>query len=194
MIACESTGMSFGAGVKPMRGRGHADGGDGAGEMDARLAALARLRERQRQLRNSRIEELVEQAVRSGQTADRSYWSLVYDLELAPVTTNRAQLAELGVDAPDPASLQDEALAEALWRIIHGLSNLHTYLLHTDHLSDRQLYERLVATILDEPVREICEGSGGREFIDLTGGTESPPSPMPPLVDRDRHLPRPEDP
>lgn len=155
--------------------------------------ALARVRERQSARRAERIRQLMEEALRSGQTADEAYWSLVYDLELAPITTNRAQLSELGVEVPDPATLSDAEVSQHLSRVIHALADLQTYLLNTDHLSDRELLERLVRTILDEPVREICQGSGGREFIDLAGGGKGAAVGSPRCVDRDRHLPRPLD-
>ncbi len=160
---------------------------------ESREEALRRLRERQRRAREARIDALVAEAVQRGQPTDRAYWSLVYDLELAPMTTNRAQLAELGVAVPPSASLADDALREHLWQVIRGLAELNTFLLHTDHLSDRALYERLADTILDEPVREICDGSGGREFIDLTGGSRREELPESAPFDRDRLLPRPRD-
>jgi len=205
-------------------------GGGSFQEVDASIerrprtakASKERLEERRarlRQERAARIDALVAEAERSGsRPADRAYWSLVYDLELAPVTSNRRQLAELGVESPPGESLTDAGLCEHLHAIVEGLADLHTYLLHTDHLSDRELYERLTRNILDEPVHEICDGSGGREFIDLAGGAsvgdrhdwlayyasddersqlagqgEVVPERKPRPYDRDRTLPRPDD-
>lgn len=180
--------------------------------------AIKARRERQRAEREERIAQLVDSAQRcKGAPTDLAYWSLVYDLELAPMTSNRKQLAELNVTVPAAESLEDAELVERLWQIIDALADLNTFLLHTDHLSDRQLYERLDVGVLDEPVHEIFEGSGGREFIDLCGGggpgdretwlqfyasdeerAEALPagSELPPRCacpfDRDRTLPRPE--
>ena len=44
------------------------------------------------------------------------------------------------------------------------------YLIHTDHLSDAELKDRLVNGILIEPVRDLPPDSGVHEFIDLIGG------------------------
>lgn len=143
--------------------------GDGS---DTRDVVRAR-RERQRRDRDAKITELVERAAASGGPKDRAYWSLVYDLELSPMTTNRAQLAEIEIATPPPDDLDEAGVTRVLGLVVAGLAELQTYLIHTNHLSDRELYTRLAAPvggILDEPVHEICEGSGGREFIDLAGG------------------------
>jgi len=192
-------------------------GGDDNSRDEQRQANHQR-RERQRREREARIDELMEHAQRAKQgTADRAYWSLVYDLELAPMTSNRRQLAELGIEVPPPASLTDAALSVRLQSVIDGLADLYTYLINSDHLSDRALYERLTGSVLDEPVHEICEGSGGREFIDMAGGGaaedrqlwlshyatdeeregarargEQVPERKPRPFERDRTLPRPE--
>jgi len=175
-------------------------------------------RRRQQRDRERRIDELVEAAKRSRDgPADRAYWSLVYDLELAPMTTNRRQLMELGIEIPPAEALGDDALSARLRIVIDALADVYTYLIHTDHLSDRDLYRRLSESVLDEPVHEICEGSGGREFIDMAGGSsagdrkiwlthyasdderaeamahhEQVPERAPSPFDRDRTLPRPE--
>lgn len=173
----------------------HPDQGNHGSQPPSHISheALERLRARQRRDRESRIDALVVDAERKGQSTDRAYWSLVYDLELAPIATNRAQLLEIGVDAPPVCSISDAAVSTHLHRLIQALAELQTYLVHTDHLTDRELYERLVGTILDEPVREISPGSGGREFIDLSGGLDAHAVPRTPCVDRDRNLPRPSD-
>lgn len=181
-------------------------------------AAVQARRGRQRAEREARIDQLVAHATESKEgPSDRAYWSLVYDLELAPMTTNRQQLAELGITAPGIAELTDEEVSTRLRMIIDGLADLFTYLIHTDHLSDRELYERLVTSVLDEPVHEICDGSGGREFIDLAAGSspgdrdgwlsiyasdeersgaseqgERVPERRSPPFERDRTLPRPD--
>lgn len=131
-------------------------------------------RQRLRQARDAAIERLAAEGAARGELRDRAYWSLVYDLELAPVTTNRRQLEELGVPLPSAESLDDAALAEALWRVIEGLAEVYTFLVNTDHLTDRELYSRLVGQILDEPLHEIVEGSGGQEYIDLRAAGAGP--------------------
>jgi len=171
-----------------------AESDDGGAAEQPFREALARMRERQRSEREAHIDRLVADAGKQGRCVDRAYWSLVYDLELAPLTSNRRQLAELGIEVPPDESVAEAEVGAVLWRVIRGLAVLNTFLLHTDHLTDRELYRRLDSTILDEPVREICDGSGGREFIDLVGGVAPDPEPRPPVSERDRQLPRPEQP
>jgi len=158
---------------------------------------------RKRRDRDEAIDRLMTDAKGRGQTADRAFWSMVYDFEMAPMSTNRKQLMELGMEVPPSASLTDEALTTKLHEVIGMLGQLNIFLLHTDHLSDRELYERLERDILDEEVRDLPPDGAAREFIDLCisdtleevdlfdryyGGG---PSGQKPPYDRDSRLPRP---
>lgn len=184
---------SIGSGIEELRAVEADSGSDRVPVLGPEVReAIERLRARQAIARRLRIDELVATAERNGQPSDRAYWSLVHDLELAPMTTNREQLGEIGITLPPAESLSDEAIRSALPVVIHGLASFQTYLLNTDHLADRELYGRLAGGILDEPVREICEGSGGREFIDMAGGAAVDGSARVAKVDRDRTLPRPD--
>ncbi|MBX3354501.1 MAG: hypothetical protein KF724_02250 [Phycisphaeraceae bacterium] len=168
----DGTGGGGGAFLVMASHRGSSSGcDDEPAESKAHREKLEALRAAQRANREARIDALVRDAEARGSCpADRAYWSLVYDLELAPMTTNRQQLLAIGIEAPPLAEIPEGEVSTRLWRVIRGLRDIYTYLIHTDHLSDRELYERLVSTILDEPVHEICDGSGGQEFIDLAGG------------------------
>ncbi|MSR45051.1 MAG: hypothetical protein EXS15_06840 [Phycisphaerales bacterium] len=123
-----------------------------------------------REARTHAIDQLVAQAIRHDDCTDRLYWTLIYDFEHAPMTTNMAQLAECGVLPPSAESLNDSELHATLWQVIEALSELGIYLLHSNHLTDRALYERLVQQILVEPVRDLPPDAGVHEFIDLVGG------------------------
>ena len=71
-------------------------------------------------------------------------------------TTNLAQLAALGVEVPPPHALDDPSLPKVLWEIILGLARCHVFLLSTDHLDDRQLYEELWTKYLHQPVADVA--------------------------------------
>lgn len=158
---------------------------------------------RKRRDRDEAIDRLMTEAKGRGQTADRAFWSMVYDFELAPMSTNRKQLKELGMEVPPSASLTDDALTVQLQAVIGMLAEMNIYLLHTDHLSDRELYERLERDILDEEVRDLPPDGNAREFIDLciSGSGDDQevferyycggPSALKPPYDRDSGLPRP---
>ncbi len=158
---------------------------------------------RKRAEREQAIELLVQQAKQRGESGDRAFWSVVYDFEQAPSTTNRKQLAELGVVVAASETVDDAVLAERINAIVLGLARMHVYLIHTDHLSDRQLYERLDREVLDEEVPDTPAICGAQEWIDLCTGVDDEEAelfgkhylsagegePLP--FDRDRHLPRP---
>ena len=94
----------------------------------------------------------------------------VLDLESAPVGTQFDRLVKSGVVMPEPTSLNDAALHEKLWEVIGALARFESYLYHTDHLSDRDLYEQLWRDTLREEVSLFPPGSGWRCHIDLIGG------------------------
>lgn len=123
-----------------------------------------------RRVRESAIERLIEEASDRGDTTHRMYWTLLYDFEHAPLTTNLEQLAEAGVVLPAADDLTDDEVQEWMWELIEGLGELGIYLLHTDHLSDRALYRHMTESVLAEPVRDLPPDAGVHEFIDLVGG------------------------
>lgn len=62
-------------------------------------------------------------------------------------------LREQGLDIPDEATLDDEALHAKLWEILRALPGIGMVIEDTDHLSDRELYRWLVTDAL---VEETC--------------------------------------
>lgn len=159
--------------------------------VDATMHGFEARREAKRRLRTEAIDRLQDEAKRAGGITDRLYWTMVYDFELAPLTTNLAQLRELGIEVPPAGTLDESALSSRLWQVIEGLARLNVYLVSTDHLSDRDLYDRLESRVLREEVREVPPEPGVREYIDLgasEGGLDRVSS------GRDARLPRPLDP
>ena len=128
------------------------------------------LMERKRRDRAEAIESLHASGAAAGGPDDAGYWALVHDLERAPLTTNFAQLAELGIEPPDPRVIDDTEITAALREMVDGLALLEVFLLRTNHLDDRMLYELLRNRILRESVREVPPGCGSREWIDVGGG------------------------
>ena len=174
---------------------------------------IERIMRRKRLARHVAIEELRVQALSRGESDEPGLWTLIHDLEGATLTTNLAQLAEIGVDMPVACALDDRELSLSLWEVIEGLSRLDVYLRHTNHLDDRSLHRVIRDSILLEPVRDLPSGIGCCEWIDLSGGEDRSahltvhanddlrqaaidrgrwvPRRLPPLADRDRDLPRP---
>ena len=169
--------------------------------------------EAKRKRRSTSIERLRCAAVERGENGDLGLWSLVYDLEQAPITTNLEQLAEIGVSIPDERVLEDEVIPLLVDEVANGLALIDVFLIHTDHLDDRSLLRALRNRVLREPVRDVPPGVGSREWIDLAGGDDRSaflavhaddidrstaaargeilPDRIPRRADRDRCLPRP---
>lgn len=48
-----------------------------------------------------------------------------------------------GISMPSPDELDDAALHEVLWKVIHACAKHRLYFHHTNHLSDREFYDHL---------------------------------------------------
>jgi hypothetical protein len=78
-------------------------------------------------------------------------------------------LENAGLAVPPPDQFDDEHLAIKLKEIIERMASLGAYLLHTDHLSDRGLYEYLFHDGLREEAVLFPENPSYAYMIDLTG-------------------------
>jgi len=141
----------------------------------------------------------------------------VLDYETAEPTTVFSLLENSGLKLVPPDELDELNLREKLMELINRMASLGAYLLHTDHLSDRELYEHLYSDSLREEAVLFPENPSYAYIIDLTGsGSEEdnqvylryyadeehrqqwthdwPDDAMPdhedPPFDRDRHLPQ----
>ncbi|MEY3142501.1 MAG: hypothetical protein RLY21_994, partial [Planctomycetota bacterium] len=123
-----------------------------------------------RAAREKHIAKIVADAEKSGRPAERIVAAIIYDSEQAPYSTNRRQLAEIGVACPPPGplALTDADAAATLWRVIYGLAHLGIFLTGTNHLDDRALLHILCTRILEEEIRDVPPSRDMSEFIDLT--------------------------
>jgi hypothetical protein len=67
-----------------------------------------------------------------------------------PPTIIDALTHATGAELPAPETLEDAGLTIILMKTARDLASLGVYLIHTDHLSDRQLYEYLFTEGLRE--------------------------------------------
>jgi hypothetical protein len=172
-----------------------------------------------------RIEILKERIESLGGTVDipeslddavaQQFLEQVLQLETKPVKRLRDWLCESGYEPPATASLSDSDLPEELWRFIGQLAFLGCEIECTDHLDDRELYERLLEE-LESPVILIPDNPDYAMHLDMIGrmndedlnlyltyyaseatrrrwSTDFPKFPVPKKLprpfDRDRHLP-----
>ena len=81
-------------------------------------------------------------------------------------------LANSGIEVPAPDQLDDKRLSIKLQEVIYGMAYVGAYLLHTNHLSDRELYEFL-SDYLTEEVVLFPDNPDYAYIIDLVGSPES---------------------
>jgi hypothetical protein len=141
----------------------------------------------------------------------------VLEYETAEQISLLRLLENSGLEVPPPESLDDDALKIKLKEIVDRMASVGSYLLHTNHFSDRDLYDYLYHEALREETVLFPENPSYAYMIDLTGsGSEDdnqtylkyyadeeyrrrwahdwPNDPMPeheePPFDRDRFLPQ----
>ena len=78
-------------------------------------------------------------------------------------------LTNSGLEISAPDELDDETLTTKLKQIIDRMASLGAYLIHTNHLSDRALYEYLFHDGLREEAVLFPENPSYAYMIDLTG-------------------------
>lgn len=78
-------------------------------------------------------------------------------------------LAGRGTMLPDPATVADEQIHFVLWTAIEAMSGIRIFLECTDHLSDRELYERLYRS-LHSPLFFSPDDPWSSAHIDYSGG------------------------
>ncbi|HVF21938.1 MAG TPA: hypothetical protein VM941_02635, partial [Pyrinomonadaceae bacterium] len=78
-------------------------------------------------------------------------------------------LINSGLEVPAPNELDDETLSSKLKEIVDRMASLGAYLMHTNHLSDRALYEYLYHDGLREEAVLFPENPSYAYMIDLTG-------------------------
>jgi hypothetical protein len=93
----------------------------------------------------------------------------VLEYETTEAVTLYDQLKRSGPEVLSPDQLDDTTLTAALPILIQRLATLGVYLIHTNHLSDRQLYEYLYHEGLREEAVLYPDNSTYAYIIDLTG-------------------------
>lgn len=180
------------------------------------------MQERIRQLRNQ-LDEMTGGELIFGEgeqekalpEVELEFLEQVIGFETAPMTTWREKLSEAGYRMPSPETLNDDQVGLEVWQVIQRLSELHAYIDSTNHLSDRELYEKLWEH-LNEPVPDLTMGENAACHLEILAageekddqiwlmyyaddqdrqhweqefGVDLPPKCTPPY-DRDRLLPR----
>ena len=93
----------------------------------------------------------------------------VLEYETAQPITLFVLLQNAGVEIPASSELDDNNLTLKLHELIQKLASLGAYLQHTNHLSDRELYDYLYNDGLREEAVLFPENPSYAYIIDLTG-------------------------
>ena len=93
----------------------------------------------------------------------------VLEYETAAPISLMSLLANAGLEVQAPEQLDKDTLRIKLKDMIERMASLGAYLLHTNHLSDRELYEYLYNDALREEVVLFPENPSYAYMIDLTG-------------------------
>lgn len=97
------------------------------------------------------------------------FWKNVVAYEQAEQTTLFDRLVEAGVSLPPADEMNDVSLTAKLWEVFEKLSLLGAFLHHTNHLSDRELYDHLWTDSLRESTILPPDDSDFTCHVDLIG-------------------------
>jgi len=82
-------------------------------------------------------------------------------------------LRDRGFEIVQPSRLDDATLKTKLWELIEALASIGLYLWGTDHLGDRELYDRIISEILPAETLLIPDDPCTAETFDMVGnGTD----------------------
>lgn len=93
----------------------------------------------------------------------------VLEYETAEQISLLRLLENAGLEVPAPETLDDDALKIKLKELIDRMASVGAYVLHTNHLSDRDLYDYLYHDALREETVLFPENPSYAYMIDLTG-------------------------
>lgn len=79
------------------------------------------------------------------------------------------KLVEQNIPLLPPAEITDETLTPILWELLHNLALRGFYVLHSDHLSDKELYAELWERGLRDPAHLPGRNPRGGWFHDFLG-------------------------
>jgi hypothetical protein len=95
-----------------------------------------------------------------------------WELDERPDTTLEEELRRRGLEFPAAPELGDDELPEVLWCLIRCLGVMHVFLHSTDHLNDRQLYERLTGCVLKDRTWMPVLTEPEAMHVDITDGDQ----------------------
>src|ERR1035437_2105238 len=101
--------------------------------------------------------------------SDSAYEAQLRACEPDNWTPPAQELAKESVSLLPPAEITEETLAPILWELLHNLAFRGFYVLHTDHLSDGELYNGLWQHGLREPAHLPGRSLRGGWFHDFLG-------------------------
>jgi hypothetical protein len=82
-------------------------------------------------------------------------------------------LRKRGVEIVEPRTLDDDALHSRLWELLEAMAGIGIFVWGTDHLSDRELYERIVSEVLTTEIfLEPDDPYAGETFDMIGNGTD----------------------
>ena len=93
----------------------------------------------------------------------------VLEYETAEPISLMTLIENSGMQVPAPDTLDKDALKVKLKALIERMASLGAYLLHTNHVSDRELYDYLYTDGLREEAVLFPENPSYSYMIDLTG-------------------------
>ena len=108
-------------------------------------------------------EEWIEKKVSAG--IPRLVAAMQYDIDVAPSTTNRAQLLEMGIEIGDNPS------REIVQQAIDVLGQINVFFVGTEHVSENAFITTF-GKVVDDEVPDLPANPDCSEFIDMSASAD----------------------
>ena len=131
---------------------------------------IQKLKEEARQAAGGKMTAWESDGLSGAQKED--FWRRIVEYETAPVMSDAQRLTEAGIDLPAPDAMDDATLTSKLWEVIRALVRMRVFITSTDHLSDRELYDRLWRHSLREENPVIPNDPGVWHLDLVSSGSE----------------------
>lgn len=123
------------------------------------MTAIEKFNKKRTEIREEWINKKVEEGI------PRLIAAMKYDQEIAPMTTNRLQLLEMGVDVGDNPS------RETVQQAINALSQINVFFVGTEHLSE-DAFTTIFGKVIDDKTPDLPANPDSSEFVDVSNSSD----------------------
>ena len=123
------------------------------------MTAIEKFNKKRTEIREEWINKKVEEGI------PRLIAAMEYDQEIAPMTTNRLQLLEIGIDVGDNPS------REIVQQAINALGQINVFFVGTERVSE-DAFTTVFGQVINDKVPDLPANPDSSEFVDVSNSSD----------------------